>query len=80
MSEAPAHVRRVLAVSGDAGVELGQDGVLLVHAGPVTLLLKRALCEEIATTLARAMVRLAKAQPPRPALSLVFDEARDLSV
>jgi len=56
-------VRTALAVSPHARVEMGRDGVLHVLVGPLTLHLDRAICEELTTTLARAMVALAKTQP-----------------
>jgi hypothetical protein len=73
MSDHPVEVRIPLAVSPRARVDLDQDGVLHVLAGAITLHLDRASCEELTTTLARAMVRLAKSQPnpPRRKLSLV---------
>jgi hypothetical protein len=66
-------VRTSLAVSPTARVEIGRDGILHILAGPVTLHLDRAACEELTTTLARAMVVLAKATPKKrlPALELV---------
>jgi len=66
-------VRVPLAASPGARVELGQDGVLHVLTGPVALSLDRAACEELATTLARAMVRLARMHPRRrtPQLTVV---------
>jgi hypothetical protein len=66
-------VRTPLAVSPNSRVELGEDGVLHLLVGPVALSLDRARCEELATTLARAMVLLAKTQPKRttPKLALV---------
>jgi hypothetical protein len=44
-------------------VEIGQDGVLHVLAGHVTLHLDRDMCEELTTTLARAVIKLAKSDP-----------------
>lgn len=71
MSESLIDIRTELAASPRTRVELGQDGVLHVLAGPVTLHLDRAVCEELTTTLARAMVALAQAKPNRrPAGSL----------
>jgi hypothetical protein len=66
-------VRTPLAASCNARVELGRDGVLHVLAGPVTLHLDRATCEELTTTLARAMVALAETQPKMrpPPLALI---------
>jgi hypothetical protein len=51
-------VRTPLAVTPSARVELGADETLHVLVGPVTLHVHRHLCEELATTLAVAMVRL----------------------
>jgi hypothetical protein len=72
-------IRTPLAASKHARVEIGEDGVLHVLVGSTTLHLERAVCEELTTTLARAMVTLAKAQPrPRqPRLALV---ARDAAI
>jgi hypothetical protein len=66
-------VRTELAASRRMRVEIGEDGVLHVLAGPITLHLDRGSCEELTTTLARAMVTLARRQPPRraPELRLV---------
>jgi hypothetical protein len=66
-------IRTELAASGRTRVEIGEDGVLHVLAGPITLHLDRGACEELTTTLARAMVTLARSQPVRraPGLRLV---------
>jgi hypothetical protein len=76
VSEDLVDIRTPLAASPHARVEIGRDGVLHVLAGPVTLHLDRARCEELATTLARAMVTLAAIHPKAraPALSLVRGE------
>lgn len=76
MSDKLIDVRTPLAASPNARVELGRDGVLHVLAGPVTLSLDRASCEELTTTLARAMVSLARMNPKggRPRLALVKAE------
>jgi hypothetical protein len=74
MSERLIDIRTVLAASPRTRVELGEDGVLHVLAGPVTLHLNRAVCEELTTTLARAMVVLTRNEPnsrPAGALRLV---------
>ena len=68
MNDELIDIRRPLAVSPSARVELGQDGTLHVLAGPITLHLERAFCEELTTTLARAMVRLVQ-EDPAPARS-----------
>jgi hypothetical protein len=57
--------RTELAASPRTRVEIGQDGVLHVLAGPITLHLERGACEELTTTLARAMVILARREPAR---------------
>lgn len=62
MSERLIDIRTELASSPRTRVELGRDGVLHVLAGPVTLHLDRAVCEELTTTLARAMVALARSK------------------
>jgi len=73
VSEQLIDVRTPLAASEHARVEIGRDGVLHVLAGPVTLHLDRARCEELTTTLARAMLALARVDdsPPRPSLKLI---------
>jgi hypothetical protein len=65
--------RTELAASQRTRVEIGEDGVLHVLAGPITLHLDRCACEELTTTLARAMVTLARREPARraPGLKLV---------
>jgi hypothetical protein len=81
MSDELIDVRTPLATSRHARVEIGHDGVLHVLAGPVTLHLERAICEELTTTLARAMVALARSQPRerRPWLQIVADETDELA-
>lgn len=73
MSDELVDVRLSLAASANVRVELGRDGVLHVLTGPVTIHLDRGRCEELATTLARAVVTLAQIQPrgERPPLALV---------
>lgn len=73
MSDQLIDVRTTLAASRQTRVEIGNDGVLHVLAGAVTLHLERGVCEDLATTLARAMVILARTRPRRkpPALALV---------
>ena len=80
MSERLIDIRTELAASPRTRVELGQDGVLHVLAGPVTLHMDRAVCEELTTTLARAMVALARSNRERrtmPGLRLVREASRD---
>lgn len=78
MNDELVDVRTPLAVSRGARVEVGQDGVLHVLAGPMTLHLERSACEELTTTLALAMVRLARMSPRRkkPELAVVRAPAR----
>jgi len=73
MSDQLIDVRTPLAASPHARIEVGRDGVLHVLVGSVTLHLERRICEELATTLARAVVVLArqKARRAAPKLSLV---------
>jgi hypothetical protein len=73
MSERESEVYTELAASTKTRVEIGQDGVLHVLAGYVTLHLDRDMCEELTTTLARAVVKLARLEPTRrePRLRLV---------
>lgn len=61
MSDQLLDVRTPLAVSENVRIEAGSDGVLHVLMGPLTIHLDRARCEELATTLAHAMVGLARA-------------------
>lgn len=80
MSERLIDIRTELAASPRTRVEVGQDGVLHVLAGPVTLHMDRAICEELTTTLARAMVALARSQTERrraPSLRLLRDAPRE---
>jgi hypothetical protein len=73
MSDELIDVRTPLAVSDNVRVEVGRDGGLHIVSALVTLHLERELCEELTTTLARALVRLHKLkQPPRkPVLRVV---------
>jgi hypothetical protein len=71
MTDHRIEIRTELAASKTTRVDIGQDGVLHVLAGPITLHLDRATCEELTTTLARAMVALARSRRPR--LRLVAD-------
>ena len=79
MSEQLVDVRTPIAASEHVRVELGRDGVLHVLAGPVTLHLDRARCEELTTTLARAMVVLMSVFPrdSKPRLKLVPTEPEE---
>ncbi|HWO10570.1 MAG TPA: hypothetical protein VNN80_13855 [Polyangiaceae bacterium] len=66
MTDRRVDIRTELAASKRTRVDVGEDGVLHVLAGPITLHLDRAMCEELTTTLARAMVTLARsARKPR---------------
>jgi hypothetical protein len=65
MTDHHIDVRTELAASRRTRVDIGRDGVLHVLAGPITLHLDRATCEELTTTLARAMVALARSRRPR---------------
>jgi hypothetical protein len=60
MSDRLIDVRVPLAVSESVRVELGEDGTLHLVTPSLTLHLTRPHCEELATTLARGMVRLRK--------------------
>lgn len=62
MSDRLVDVRTPLATSEHARVEMGQDGVLHVLVGAVTLHLDQAVAEELTTTLARAMLALRRAE------------------
>jgi hypothetical protein len=72
MSDELIDVRTTLAASRQTRVEIGSDGVLHVLAGPITLHLERAACEDLTTTLARAMVALARREPRQRAPTLVL--------
>jgi hypothetical protein len=79
MSDDLVDIRAPLAVSRHVRVEIGRDGVLHVLVGAVTLHLERAVCEELTTTLARAMVTLIRVQPKggSPTLTLVRERLDD---
>jgi hypothetical protein len=82
MSDELIDVRTTLAASRQTRVEIGNDGVLHVLAGPITLHLDRAACEDLTTTLARAMVALARREPRQrpPTLVLVSPHSQPPSV
>ncbi|MBZ5710843.1 MULTISPECIES: hypothetical protein [Nannocystis] len=61
----------VLASAPGYRIELADDGVVHVHAGPLSFRLARDACEALTTTLARAMVRLAHVCPKRPVLEVL---------
>lgn len=65
MSDRLIDVRTPLAVSDDVRVEIGGDGTLHVLLPALTVHLDQAHCEQLATTLARALVRLHKLQARR---------------
>lgn len=79
MSDGLVDIRTPLAASNNPRVELGGDGLLQVLAGPVTAHMDRATCEELRTTIARAMIALAKLHPKTrpPVPALVRDEGDD---
>jgi hypothetical protein len=60
VSDRLVDVRTPLAVSETVRIELGADGTMHVVTPSVTLHLDRERCEELATTLARSMLRLRK--------------------
>jgi hypothetical protein len=62
---------QLLASAPGYRVELAHDGVVHVHAGPLSFRLARDACEALTTTLARAMVQLARTCPKRPALEVL---------
>jgi hypothetical protein len=66
-------VRIPLAASDNVRVEVGRDGEVYLVTQSVTLHLAQARCEELTSTLARAMLRLRKleAARARPALRMV---------
>jgi hypothetical protein len=80
MSDQLIDIRTPLAASENVRIEAGSDGVLHVHVGPLTLHLDRDRCEELTTTLARAMVGLARAErrSRRPPLRLVRAENEEI--
>jgi hypothetical protein len=77
MSDRSIDVRTPLAVSENVRVEVGADGALHIVTALMTLHLERAQCEELTTTLARALVRLHKLKKTpqtRPSLRVVGDD------
>lgn len=79
MNEQLIDIRTPLAASPSARVEVGNDGIVHLLVGPLTLHLARDMCEELSTTLTRAMASLARLDPPvarRPQLVLVEESAR----
>lgn len=62
MSDRFVDVHTQLAASEHARVERGQDGVLHVRVGAVTLHLDLTQAEDLSTTLARAMLALRRAE------------------
>ena len=64
MKDGLIDVRTPLAVSENVRVELGENGALHVVTALITLHLERDQCEELTTTLARALVRLHKLSKP----------------
>lgn len=76
MSDRLIDVRTPLAVSENVRVEVGNDGGLHIVTAMLTLHLPREQCEELTTTLARALVRLHKLNAPRkrPKLRVVGRE------
>lgn len=78
MSDGWVDVRTPLAVSENVRVEVGDDGRLHVVTALLTLHFERQECEELTTTMARALVRLHKLHKPRraqPTLRVVGAEA-----
>jgi hypothetical protein len=70
MSDELVDVYVVLAASPNVRVERGRDGVLHVHVGPITVHADRGTCEELATTLARAISRIGDVAEDLPAPNL----------
>ena len=78
MNDELIDVRTPLATSPGARVEIGREGVLHVLAGPITLHLDRERCEELTSTLARAMVALETLDRSRqPRLRVVARQRAD---
>ena len=77
MKDGLIDVRTPLAVSENVRVEVGENGALHIVTALLTLHLEREQCEELTTTLARALVRLHKLKKPRrpPRLRIVGPEA-----
>lgn len=67
MSDEWVDVRTPLAVSENVRVEVGDDGRLHVVTAMLTLHFEQPECEELTTTMARALVRLHKLNKPRRA-------------
>jgi hypothetical protein len=76
MNDQLIDVRTPLAASRNARVEVGRDGVLHVLVGPLTMHLDRGMCEELSSTLAKALVALEyhETERCRPPLVLVRAE------
>lgn len=82
MSETSGWPRTQLAASPSSRVEIDEAGVMHVLAGNVTLHLDREACEDLATTLARAVYALSKRQrdeAPRSGLRLVRSDRTESS-
>jgi vitamin B12 transporter len=69
-------VRAVLAVSKGARAKIGRGGTLRVQRHGPRGHVNRATCEELTTTLARAMAALAKLHPKTRAPVLAFSTSR----
>jgi hypothetical protein len=73
MTNKSANGRTELAASTSTRVEIDEEGVMHVLSGGVTLHLDEEACEELATTLARAVIALSRsrATPRKGKLRLV---------
>ena len=77
MSENVGEVRETLSEASQTRLDRGEDGVLHILVGPVTLRLDQAVCAELTTTLATGLMRLIEIEGPsrKCELKLVHTEA-----
>lgn len=72
MSEQLIDLRTPISTSKSVRVEIGQDDIVHVLAGAVSLHVERQMFEELSLTMARGLVRLRERDnPPPPVLRLV---------
>ena len=64
MDENVVEFRETLSEASQTRLDRGEDGVLHLLVGPVTLNLDQAVCTELATTLAIGLMRLIEIQEP----------------
>ena len=64
VGEDVVEIRETLSEASQTRLDRGEDGVLHILVGPVTLHLDQAVCAELATTLAPGLMRLIEIQGP----------------